>query len=403
IEMSICSVHFLLCLLLCGQQAIATLSPDSKSKSKHKESKFLRGPQDSDVFDLDLVSSEPLPKDILMNQEAYYKDTALRHFNGTTLGYVTPWNSHGYDVAKIFAKKFDIISPVWLQIVKQGKDYRVAGTHDIDAGWLTDVRRKGKVQQQPQMRTVKVFPRIIFDHFTDRDIKLLLSDAKERSRLNEVLIKTCKEHSFDGLVLEVWSQLAGRIDDQILFTLVLQMVKELQKQQLRLILVIPPQRKDTPNLFGEKHLDKLYKHVYAFSLMTYDFSSLQRPGANAPLYWVRKAVEHMAPLGCHDMETKRAKILLGLNMYGYDYTPDGGGPITFGQYLELVRHVKKHLTFDERDIENFFEIKTETGRHIVFYPTLHSVNERIKLAKELGTGISIWELGQGLNYFYDLL
>lgn len=65
------------------------------------------------------------------------------------------WNSHGYDVAKMFAKKFDIISPVWLQIVKQGDDYAVAGTHDIDAGWLNDVRRKGKVQQQHQLCTVK--------------------------------------------------------------------------------------------------------------------------------------------------------------------------------------------------------------------------------------------------------
>lgn len=223
---------------------------------------------------------------------------------------------------------------------------------------------------------LSVFPRIIFDHFTDRDIKLLLSDAQERTKLNDMLIKTCKEHGFDGLVLEVWSQLAGRIDDKILYTMVLQMgtrasidiilfflnpcpliAKELQKQQLRLILVIPPQRKDTPNLFGEKHLDRLYKYIYAFSLMTYDFSSLQRPGANAPLYWVRRAVEHMAPAGCHDMEVKRSKILLGLNMYGNDYTPDGGGPITFGQYLDLVRHVKKHLTYDERDVENFFEIK----------------------------------------------
>lgn len=70
---------------------------------------------------------------------------------------------------------------------------------------------------------LSVFPRIIFDHFTDRDIKLLLSDAQERTKLNDMLIKTCKEHGFDGLVLEVWSQLAGRIDDKILYTMVLQM------------------------------------------------------------------------------------------------------------------------------------------------------------------------------------
>lgn len=104
-------------------------------------------------------------------------------------------------------------------------------------------------------------------------------------------------------------------------------------------------------------MDKLFKHIYAFSLMTYDFSSVQRPGANAPLYFVRKAVETIAPEGCADMTVKRSKILLGLNMYGNDYTPDGGGPITFSQYLDLVGHVKKHLTYDERDVENFFEIK----------------------------------------------
>lgn len=77
------------CILLGSQYVLCTLTPDSKNKNK-RDSKFLRGPQDNDVFTLNLVSPEPLAKDILIHHEGYYKDTALRRFNGTVLGYVTP-------------------------------------------------------------------------------------------------------------------------------------------------------------------------------------------------------------------------------------------------------------------------------------------------------------------------
>lgn len=54
------------------------------------------------------------------------------------------WNNHGYDVAKIFGAKFDIISPVWFQVLQKGKNkYEIGGLHDIDAEWMRDVRKTG--------------------------------------------------------------------------------------------------------------------------------------------------------------------------------------------------------------------------------------------------------------------
>lgn len=102
-----------------------TLSRRDKKKSKEdantaKPAKYKpskAGPSERSVVEKSLVSNMDLKaKDVLEHHSAYYKDTSVKNFKGAVLGYVTPWNSHGYDVAKTFGSKFSLVSPVWLQV-----------------------------------------------------------------------------------------------------------------------------------------------------------------------------------------------------------------------------------------------------------------------------------------------
>jgi chitinase domain-containing protein 1 len=49
-----------------------------------------------------LVAEEPLPEDIVSKFQEYQANIDQTHFSGEVLGYVTPWNNNGYDVAKLF-------------------------------------------------------------------------------------------------------------------------------------------------------------------------------------------------------------------------------------------------------------------------------------------------------------
>ena len=60
-----------------------------------------------------LVNTEPQSySEITKNYKKYSRNHVdKKMFNGDLLGFVTPWNNHGYDVAKTFGAKFNYISP----------------------------------------------------------------------------------------------------------------------------------------------------------------------------------------------------------------------------------------------------------------------------------------------------
>uniref|UniRef100_A0A3Q2IBQ7 Chitinase domain-containing protein 1 n=1 Tax=Equus caballus TaxID=9796 RepID=A0A3Q2IBQ7_HORSE len=285
----------------------------SKSDAKKAASKtLLEKTQFSDkpVQDRGLVVTDLRAEDVVLEHRSYCSAKAReRHFPGDVLGYVTPWNSHGYDVAKVFGGKFTQISPVWLQLKRRGREmFEVTGLHDVDQGWMRAVRKQAK--------GLRIVPRLLFEDWTHEDFRNVMDSEDEIEELSKTMVQVAKSQHFDGFVVEVWSQLLSQKHVGLIHMLT-HVAEALHQARLLAILVIPPAvtpGTDQLGMFTHKEFEQLAPVLDGFSLMTYDYPTAQQPGPNAPLSWVRACVQVLDP-----MSKWRSKILLGLNFYGMDY------------------------------------------------------------------------------------
>lgn len=224
--------------------------------------------------------------------------------------------------------------------------------------------------------------------------------------------------AYDGIVLESWSRWAhyGVLHDPEMRKMALEFIKRLGQamhsvnstkdpsHHLELIYVIPAphSQKLAEYDFGPKDLEDLSDFVDGFSLMTYDFSGPQNPGPNAPLSWIHSSMELL--LGGD--RSHAHMIFLGINLYGNDFIlskAGSSGAIVGRDYLSLLEQHRPVLHWDEKSTEHFFIYSHDNLQHAVFYPSLKSISMKLDEARAWGAALSLWEIGQGLDYFYELL
>eukprot|EP00898_Chlorokybus_atmophyticus_P004242 jgi/Chlat1/4819/Chrsp31S04861 len=419
------------------------------------------GPTHLTAWERGLAGTQLSYKTLLQEARLYHSDTSTRRLAAgagderfaptITLGYVTPWNALGYELAERFAPKFTHIAPVWYQVRKSASSVglELAGAHDTDLAWARRVQQGGKQDDSNNITTrTRIVPRFILEGFEGKEAagKFLASDALKQ-RCVDLIVRECVGKGWDGAVFEGfagWSY-SGSLQDPHTRKLALDFIQHLAGTLAattttnnnnnddnigpnELILAVPPP--GAPH-FTRVDFMRLAPHVAAFSLMTYDYSHPGRPGPCAPLPWVRHCLEELldTPAGRPHTKKKRhassgwdvnvgiahtsgqvhefaSKLLLGLNFYGNDFQliPQGGGPIVGGQFLDNLSQARPKLVWDLESQEHYFDYASSDGStHRMYYPTAHSIEVRLDEVRARGIGIAIWELGQGLEHFMDLL
>lgn len=334
------------------------------------------------------------------------------------LAYVTPWNGRGYDLAKCHASKFTHISPVWYQLsLEYNKKVYLSGAHDVDESWLQDLRDASKPP--------KIVPRVQIQLSRETAEAIRYYPQGQSAMILDALLQEVQKFGYDGLTVELphphlFKPLLGLIGE------------ELHAIGKELILVVPPLHtpEQAGTVFGIEDLRDLEDAVDYFSVMTYDHAgSLGREGPNAPLPWMREVMEGLIDVDSDDDEDlhsdleadwetdeisrglisnkdRTAKVLLGLPFYGYKLSrAKGMEAYTASNYVEFLReHEDISIHWDEMSKEHRIVANAnKDGMSILWYPSLLSLLHRLQLAEEMGVGVAIWELGQGLDQFVDVL
>jgi chitinase domain-containing protein 1 len=378
-----------------------------------------------------------------------------------TLGFVTPWNSKGYDVAKNFARKFTHVSPVWYTVKLRQRTRRPAdggkakitysvdieGKHNVDAKWIADVQEAGSDPAQ-KLRT-GVLPRFLVEpESAELYLKLAAKEGLQRTLIRQ-LAEEIARTDVDGMVLEMtdaWAVVSTRAKDPKLRnglnTFLMRLAEHLHLKMSdgsnsgaggttrprQLFLVVRPMHPNSP-YFQNFDFEQTHKFIDAYALMTYDHpnppsssAAAASPatyggneedelpllgGPNAPLGWVRDSV--LSLLGSKDRSPARArKVLLGLPFYGYRYGLSGQPDAITGRglidALEEAEPTDAQLHYHRDWSEHSVSLRQPDNGRVerIFYPTPFFLQRRLELAQELGVGLAVWELGQGLDCFLDL-
>ncbi|WP_019244058.1 MULTISPECIES: glycoside hydrolase family 18 protein [Bacillus] len=233
------------------------------------------------------------------------------------------------------------------------------------------------------------------DQFSEELGRILLNNQNVQNIFLNNIVTTAKKYGFRDIHFD-FEHL--RPEDKDAYTAFLKKAKErFSKEGWFISIALAPKTSATQKgKWYEAHDYKAQGAVVDFVvIMTYEWGYSGGPAqAVSPIGPVRTVLEYAIS------EIPSQKILMGQNLYGYDWTlPFKPGTtakaISPQQAIDLARKYKVNIKYDYNAQAPYFKYRDESGyEHEVWFEDARSIQAKFNLLKELNLrGMSYWKLG----------
>jgi spore germination protein len=267
-----------------------------------------------------------------------------------------------------------------------------------ESGDLTPMKDEAILQaaRPYKIAPIMVITNIKNDTFDTALVNTILSNETLQQNLINNVLKTLKEKGYYALAIDF--EKISPENRQKYNNFLRKVVSALHPQGYLVGTALAPKTYDiTEGSWHGAHDYKAHGEIVDFVvLMTYELGwSGGPPLAVAPIDEVRKVLDYAVSV------IPKKKILMGMPLYGYDWTLPY---IPKGEYakavsplaaVELAAKYGAKIQYDTKAQAPFFNYTDEKGRqHVVWFDDARSVQAKYRMASELGLrGVSYWVLG----------
>ncbi len=222
--------------------------------------------------------------------------------------------------------------------------------------------------------------------------KVISDDSSRRQHIDDIM-SVLNRLPFDGVNID-YEQVAA--NQRANFTTFMnQLAARLHQQHKQLSLALHPVTdRETEQRYQFQDAKALSKSADFMQLMAYDqHESSSDPGPVASYQWVSKAIGYLK-----SKQVPMNKVLLGVPLYGYDWTEGSdsqAADVTYKSEQDLLVQHHTELKWDATAGSSYFTYDQDGETHQVWFEGTRSVQQKLQLARQSGVGgISFWHLGE---------